>query len=168
MTILSHMSTAHHKRAPLRSARPSVRAISRKTEEKSVDVIDHSDTATQLSGADATLASTGRHRYNGSKRAFAWPQGMHKGCTSGARDRPEAMSSRRNLWCRSASCHDQPDAVMTFNIVNQSWNLTGVALGVCGSFLAVWRAPQGSGERTDGSEHHEATWWLRRLPKGGV
>ena len=121
MTILSHMSTAHHKRAPLRSGTSLVRTVSRKTDEKSVDVIDHSGTATQLSGADATLASTGRHRYNGSKRAFAWPQGMHKGCTSGARDRPEAMSSRRNLWCRSASCHDQPDAVMTFNIVNQSW-----------------------------------------------
>ena len=131
MTILSHISTAHRKRAPLRSATSLVRAISRKTDEKSVDVIDHSGTATQLSGADATLASTGRHRYNGSKRAFAWPQGMHKGCTSGARDRPEAMSSRRNLWCRSASCHDQPDAVMTFNLVNQSWNLTGVTPGVC-------------------------------------
>ena len=150
MTILSHMSTAHHKRAPLRSARPLVRAISRKTDEKSVDSLDHSGTASQLSCADATLASPGRHRYNGYKRAFAWPQGMHKGCTSRARDRPEAMGSRRNLWCRSASCHDQPDAVMTFNIVNQSWNLTGVTPGVCGSFLAVWRALRGAGERTDG------------------
>ena len=161
MRTLSHISTAHHKRAPLRSATSLVRAISRKTDQKSVDVIDHSDTATQLSGAEATLASTGRHRYNGSQRVFTWRQGMHKECTSRARDRPEAMGSRRNLWCRSASCHDQPDAVMTFNLVNQSWNLTGVPPGVCGSFFTVWRAPRGSGERTDGFKNTPSTLWIR-------
>ena len=150
MRILSRISTAHHKRAPLRSATSLVRAISRKTDEKSVDVIDHSDTATQHSFADATLASPGRHRYNGYKRVFAWPQGMHKECTSRARDRPEAMGSRRNLWCRSASCHDQPDAVMTFNIVNQSWNLTGVTPGGCvGRFWPGVASPSGP-RRADG------------------
>ena len=145
----------HHTRASLRSTTSSVRAISRKTDKKSVNSLDDSGTASQHSFADGTLASPGRHRHNGYKRVFAWPQGMHKECTFRARDRPEAMGSRRNLWCRSASCHDQPLAVMTLNIVNQSWNLTGVTPGVCGSF---WRCGEPLGA-------HESGRTVSRPPK---
>ena len=50
--------------------------------------------ASQLFGAEATLASTGRHRHRGSKPSFNMAQAIHDGGCFRREGRQEAMASR--------------------------------------------------------------------------
>ena len=61
--------------------------------------------ASQLFGAEATLASTGRHRHRRSKPSFNMAQSTHDGGCFRREDRHEAMASRLNYYGFAALRH---------------------------------------------------------------
>ena len=118
---------------------------------KLVNVIDCSGTALHECAPKATLASTGRHSHGRSIPTFRTTLPMHERHSIRRQSRHEAMASRCFWW--------PPERVLELLLhrggahyfVLFYGNLLGWTRGPCGAISTGWLAPQGSGERTDGS-----------------
>ena len=117
--------------------------------------------------AEPTLASTGLHSNGRSILTLACALALYKRCSIRRQGREETMGSRCFWW------HQERHLAPAW--LSRPWSgatlfvLLRLAAGTprkpprepVGAIFSHWRAPQGSGERTDGLENHESTMCTR-------